>query len=79
MGRLSVCRGTNRPSGLAPATVHQVMNAMHNSPTVIPASYDALESEVYHLLAPITDRDTEMPPPSSQLMLELECAGLETW
>jgi hypothetical protein len=55
------------------------MNAMHNSPTVIPASYDALESEVYHLLAPITDRDTEMPPPSSQLMLELECAGLETW
>ncbi len=55
------------------------MTSKHNTPTIVPASYDALEAEVYHLMNDITDRDTEMPPPSSQLTLELECAGLETW
>ncbi len=49
----------------------------HNTPTLIPPSYPALEAEVYHLLAPITERDTYAPPPSSQLTLELACAGVE--
>jgi hypothetical protein len=49
----------------------------HNTPTIIPASYDALEAEVYNLLSDITERDTMAPPPSSQLTLELACAGVE--
>jgi hypothetical protein len=52
---------------------------MNTTPTLIPASYPALEQEMYLLLDEVTDRDTEIPPPSSQLSLELECAGLETW
>lgn len=56
--------------------VHLVMNTM---PTLIPAAYPALEQELYLLADEITERDTEIPPPSSQLTLELECAGLETW
>ena len=50
---------------------------MHNATTIVPPSYPALEAEVYNLLAPITERDTYSPPPSSQIGLELECAGLE--
>jgi hypothetical protein len=49
----------------------------HNTPTIIPASYPALEAEVYNLMNDITERDTIAPPPSSQLTLELECAGVE--
>ncbi len=48
-----------------------------NRPTLVPASYDALEAEVYNLLEDITERDTIAPPPSSQITLELACAGLE--
>jgi hypothetical protein len=43
--------------------------------TVRPAVYPALESEIYRVLD--LDRETEIPPPSSQLTLELECAGVE--
>ena len=55
---------------------------MHNAasaPTIVPPSYPALEAELYHLADDITERDTELPPPSTQLTLELECAGLEAW
>lgn len=55
------------------------MTSKHNTPTMVPAYYPALEAECYHLASEITERDTEIPPPSSQLTLELECAGLETW
>jgi hypothetical protein len=34
----------------------------HNTPTIVPASYPALESEVYNSLDCILDRDTLMPP-----------------
>jgi hypothetical protein len=47
--------------------------------TLVPPSYDALTAEAYHLLPDVCDRDTELPPPSVQLTLELECAGLEAW
>jgi len=52
------------------------MNA-NTTQTLVPASYDALECEVYTLLSDFTDRDTMQPPPSVQIGLELECAGLE--
>jgi hypothetical protein len=49
----------------------------NNTPTIIPAAYPALEAEVYNLMSDITERDTIAPPPSSQLTLELACAGVE--
>lgn len=51
--------------------------SQHNSPTLIPSAYPALEAEVYNLMAEFADRDTMSPPPSSQIGLELQCAGLE--
>ena len=52
----------------------QVMN---NAITMVPASYPELEAEVYASLEFVCDRSTELPPPSFQIGLELECAGLE--
>lgn len=49
----------------------------HNTPTVIPPSYTALVDEVYEQLLGFGERTTEMPPPSRQIGLELECSGLE--
>ena len=43
--------------------------------TLIPASYPELEREAY--LALDLERETIAPPPSSQLTLELACAGLD--
>jgi hypothetical protein len=55
------------------------MHSLNTTDTLIPPSYDALEAETYHLLPDVCERDTELPPPSVQLTLELECAGLESW
>ena len=60
-------------------TRHSLNASTHTSDTLIPPSYDALEAETYLLLHDVCERDTELPPPSVQLTLELECAGLDTW
>jgi hypothetical protein len=50
---------------------------IHTAVTIVPPAYPALEAEFYHLLDEVTDRITDIPPPSSQMGLELACAGVE--
>lgn len=56
-------------------------NATHfeTRDTLIPASYPELGSEILYSLDSVDERETEIPPPSVQLTLELECLGLEQW
>ena len=41
------------------------MNDATTRDTLIPASYPALEREVYLAQEPVTERETEVPPPST--------------
>ena len=57
-----------------------IFNMSHSAaskPTVIPPAYPTLVDEVYEQLLGFGERTTEVPPPSTQVGLELVCAGLE--
>ncbi len=41
------------------------MNDATTRETLIPATYPALEREVYLAQEPVTERETEVPPPST--------------
>lgn len=41
------------------------MNDATTRPTLIPATYPALEREAYLAQEPVTERETEVPPPST--------------
>ena len=52
-----------------------------NNPTIVPASYPALESETYRALTSPDLRETEPAPAMSELdqLLEADEAQLEEW
>ncbi len=52
--------------------------SMSNATTMVPPSYPELTSEIYRAMTDDDARDTEMPPPSVQLELEIDCMFPET-